>query len=85
MNIGLQVRCLYISRLQIITTILDRISNQVTMATMANTNIIITVLKFLVAETEIVIMVVVVVVEIIGQLVGIIDDNYYIIWYMIIY
>ena len=75
MNIGLQVRCLYISRLQIITTILDRISNQVTMATMANTNIIITVLKFLVAETEIVIMVVVVVVEIIGQLVGIIDDN----------
>ena len=50
------------------------------MATMANTNIIITVLKFLVAETEIVIMVVVVVVvEIIGQLVGIIDDNYYII------
>ena len=78
MNIGLQVRCLYISRLQIITTILDRISNQVTMATMANTNIIITVLKFLVAETEIVIMVVVVV-EIIGQLVGIIDDNYYII------
>ena len=54
------------------------------MATMANTNIIITVLKFLVAETEIVIMVVVVV-EIIGQLVGIIDDNYYIIWYMIIY
>ena len=79
MNIGLQVRCLYISRLQIITTILDRISNQVTMATMANTNIIITVLKFLVAETEIVIMVVVVVVEIIGQLVGIIDDNYYII------
>ena len=77
MNIG-RVRCLYISRLQIITTILDRISNQVTMATMASTNIIITVLKFLVAETEIVIMVVVVV-EIIGQLVGIIDDNYYII------